>query len=341
MKKMWGILIHFGENMWGEEKASPVLRFDREVWNNVVNKCVENQLDTILLDIGEGLKYPGYPELWAEGAWEPEEMNKEVKHLKKLGISLIPKMNFSAAHDTWLKDYGKEKISTPEYYEMCNSLIKTAYEVFDSPEYIHLGLDEESPDIATPENFYRTGKKYLEDYKYLVDCVKETGATPCFWNSPFLHDEEAYDYFDTDCVIYSEMYYTYKKEEWTKVSEQDEWVRNYYANDFKTRELYHEYVAKYGDKPIEYVEQDPVVDRTIRKREEYAAKGYKFVAAMSNIFIKTNDRASVEYYHNSPIEGSIAGYMACPWVRTVKEKEAALLEEIELLGAAKREFYGE
>ena len=94
------------------------------------------------------------------------------------------------------------------------------------------------------------GKKYLEDYKYLVDCVKETGATPCFWNSPFLHYEEAYDYLDTDCVIYSEMYYTYKKEDWTKISEQDQWVKDYYRGPFKKREFYADYVAEYGEMPL-------------------------------------------------------------------------------------------
>ena len=316
------------------------MMFDYDVWCNIVDKCTHYKFDTIVLDLLDGLNYTGYPELWIEGGWSHDRLKDEVKRVKALGLNIIPKLNFSAGHDLWFEEYGREKMSTPEYYEVCKNLINELYEIFDSPEYIHLGLDEESPDIATPENFYRTGKKYLEDYKYLVDCVKETGATPCFWNSPFLHYEEAYDYFDTDCVIYSEMYYTFKKEEWTKISDQDQWVKDYYAGPFKTREFYADYVAKYGDVPIEYVEQDPVVEKTIRKREEYAARGYKFVAAMSNIFIKTNDRATVEYYHDSPIESSVAGYFACPWVPTIKgDSEKAILEEIELLGAAKREFY--
>ena len=337
-KKIWAIMVYLGEKMW--LRSPETLRFDYEVWNNIVNKALEEGLDTIVLDCGEGIKYKSCPQLAVKGSYTPEEWNKEVKRVKSLGLNIIPKLNFSAAHDLWFEEYGREKMSTTEYYEVCKNLINELYEIFDSPEYIHLGLDEESPDIATPENFYRTGKKYLEDYKYLVDCVKETGATPCFWNSPFLHYEEAYDYFDTDCVIYSEMYYTFKKEEWTKISDQDQWVKDYYAGPFKTRELYADYVAKYGDVPIEYVEQDPVVEKTIRKREEYAARGYKFVAAMSNIFIKTNDRATVEYYHDSPIENSVAGYFACPWVPTIKgDSEKAILEEIELLGAAKREFY--
>jgi hypothetical protein len=338
MPKMLALLVHLGTNMWNTYNEEFV--FDEEVWDKIINKCAEYKFTHIVLDIGEGIRYESHPEFAVEGAWEPERVKQEVVRLKEKGITLIPKLNFSAAHDLWLKEYGREKMSTPEYYEVCKNLINELYEIFDSPEYIHLGLDEESPDIATPENFYRTGKKYLEDYKYLVDCVKETGATPCFWNSPFLHYEEAYDYFDTDCVIYSEMYYTFKKEEWTKISDQDQWVKDYYAGPFKTREFYADYVAKYGDVPIEYVEQDPVVEKTIRKREEYAARGYKFVAAMSNIFIKTNDRATVEYYHDSPIENSVAGYFACPWVPTIKgDSEKAILEEIELLGAAKREFY--
>jgi len=218
-------------------------------------------------------------------------------------------------------------------------LIKELYEIFDHPNYIHLGLDEESPDIATPENHYRVGEALLKDYAYLCDCVRETGAIPCLWNSPFLHYEEAYDYFDKDVVIYSEMYYTYKKEDWTRMENQDDWVKNYYRDFFPKREFYKDYVAKYGDVPIEYVEQDPVVEQTIKKREEYVAKGYQVVVATSNIFIKKNDWATVEYYHNSDIEQGIAGYFACPWVRTHKDNEDAILEEIRLLGEAKKAFY--
>lgn len=339
MKKMWALLVYLGEHMWGRKLDT--LRFDREVWNNIIRECLEYGLDTIVLDCGEGIRYKSHPELAINGSWDPEELNAEVKRVNALGIQIIPKLNFSAAHDLWFQEYGLSKISTPEYYSTCKELINELYEIFDAPKYIHLGLDEESPDIATPENHYRVGEALLKDYKYLCDCVRETGAVPCLWNSPFIHYEEAYDYFDKDVVIYSEMYYTFKKEEWTRMEDQDDWVKNYYKNDFPKREQYPEYVAKYGDVPVEYVEQDPFVERTIRKREEYVKRGYQVVAATSNIFIKTNDRATVEYYHGSDIEHGIAGYFACPWIATTKENEAAILEEIRLLGNARREFYGQ
>lgn len=338
MKKMWELLAHFGE--WDDNEILGTLNFDRDVWNRVVEECVKYRIDTIFLDCGEAIRFKTYPEFAVEGSWEPEEVTREVRRVREMGVQIMPKLNFSAAHDPWAQEYGRSKISTPEYYTMCRKVIQELYDIFDSPEYIHLGLDEESPDVATPENHFRAGEALLKDYAYLVDCVRETGATPCMWNSPFLYDKKAYDYFGRDVIIYSEMYYTYKKEDWTSIENQMDIVKNYYRDAFPRRDFYKDYVANYGDVPIQYIEQDPVVSRTIRKREEYVAHGYQVVVATSNIFIRNNDWATVEYYHDSDIEHGIAGYIACPWRPTNKEYEEAILEEIRLLGEAREAFYG-
>ena len=105
MKPSFGILIHFGENMWGDLKAQTTLHFDREVWNNIIEKCIEEGLDTIVLDLGEGIKYNSHPEIGIDGSWSPEEMKEEVLRLKKRGLRLIPKLNFSTVHDAWMGEY--------------------------------------------------------------------------------------------------------------------------------------------------------------------------------------------------------------------------------------------
>ena len=72
-----------------------------------------------------------------------------------------------------------------------------------------------------------------------------------------------------------------------------------------------------------------------------AERGFSIAPVSSNIFIKTNDRSTVEYYSEQDYRDSIKMYIGCPWIMTHKKNEEAILEEIELLGAAKREFYGE
>jgi hypothetical protein len=45
--------------------------------------------------------------------------------------------------------------------------------------------------------------------------------------------------------------------------------------------------------------------------------------------------------NDSDFGDKVVGFLGCPWRRTHKKYEATILEEIELLGNAKREFYGE
>ena len=345
MEKMWGVLFHFGE-LWGapsyESLGIDRFRLEKRIWNRAIDKCVEVGVDTIVIDLCEGIVYKSHPELAVPGAWTYEEFHEEIKRVISLGIKVIPKFNFSAAHDSWLKEYGEDLISTPTYYKVCKDLIEEAYELFEHPEYIHLGLDEESPDIRTPENHFRTKEMIYHDYNYLINCVKEVGAKPCMWNTIFLHWEDAYDHIDKDVTIYTEMYYTYKKEDWSPIANQIDIVKKYYANDFKRRDFYPQYVEKYGDVPIEYIEQDPVVSRTIGKRERYVKEGYNIVIATSNIFIQNNEWATLEYY-SAPeqqwMDENISGFLACSWKEFIPEWEEAVISQIELLGKARKAFY--
>ncbi len=345
MEKMWGVLFHFGE-LWGatsyESLGIDRFRLDKRIWNRAIDKCVEVGVDTIIIDLCEGIVYKSHPELAVPGAWSYEEFHEEIKRIISLGIKVIPKFNFSAAHDSWLKEYGEDLISTPTYYKVCKDLIEEAYELFEHPEYIHLGLDEESPDIRTPENHFRTKEMLYHDYNYLINCVREVGAKPCMWNTIFLHWEDAYEKFDKDVTIFTEMYYTYKKEDWSPISDQLDIVKKYYAETFKKRDFYPQYVEKYGDVPIEYIEQDPVVSRTIGKRERYVKEGYNIVIATSNIFIKNNEWATFEYY-SAPeqqwMDNNIAGFLACSWKEFIPEWEESVISQIELLGKARKAFY--
>lgn len=68
-------------------------------------------------------------------------VHQEIK-ASDLGIKLIPKLNFSATHDAWLGEY-ERMVSTKTYYTVCQDIINEIYEVFEHPDYIHLGMDEE------------------------------------------------------------------------------------------------------------------------------------------------------------------------------------------------------
>ena len=88
--------------------------------------------------MGEALAYPSHPELAVKGSWSPEKMRAEVARLKAIGIEAIPKLNFAATHDGWLKDYHR-MLSTPEYYRVVSDTIRDAIEAVKLPAIeVHL-----------------------------------------------------------------------------------------------------------------------------------------------------------------------------------------------------------
>ena len=156
---IWAALFHMGTNMWcdqvpdrwgpykGEDLklicAADHLRFDEKVWRSLTSRMVEVGMNMVIIDLGEAIQYPSHPELAVKGSWSVERLRAELARLRGMGFEVIPKMNFSACHDTWLKDYHR-MVSTQKYYQVCEDLIKDVAEIFDRPRFFHLGFDEET-----------------------------------------------------------------------------------------------------------------------------------------------------------------------------------------------------
>lgn len=66
----------------------------------------------------------------------------EVARCREKGLALIPKLNFATTHSFRLGEY-RNMTSTNTYYKVVNDLIHEVYELFDHPEYIHFGMDEQ------------------------------------------------------------------------------------------------------------------------------------------------------------------------------------------------------
>jgi len=335
-EKKWGILVHLGRNMWGDLHANKKVNFDMECWNNVVDKCVECGMNTIVIDVGEGVQYKTHPELSVEGAWSEEQVKAEVKRLRELGISLIPKLNFSATHDAWLGIY-ERMISTPEYYKVCRKLIHEVYDMFDQPEAIHIGMDEENwkhvtndltKESETSISTVRHNALLVHDINYLAECVKEKGAECHMWHDPFVNMKENYsDDIDRDILPYVWMYYSYLKENWTLISEQSEEVRDFYANEF---------VRRYGYS-IEYVEESPSVLQAISLLEKMFEEKRPFLLTTSNLYIDNCDVDAIEFVRrNNPDFSLLAGMITAPWGAMVPERNELQMNAIELVGKAKK-----
>ena len=197
MDYIWGYFIQLGSNMWRDQwsrtdhrgpamcqatgRYRDPMYTDRAVWHEVVDFLPSCGINTLVIDIGEGVRYESHPELAIEGAWSKEELRAELARIRALGIEPVPKLNFSSCHDTWLRQYAWMK-GTAGYYEVVRELIDEVCELFDHPGLFHLGMDEE--DLSTHNKgmtIIRCDDLWCHDLYFYMDCVQKNGARPWIW----------------------------------------------------------------------------------------------------------------------------------------------------------------
>lgn len=329
---IWSLYAELGVNMWFSPAEE--FRFQESAWKKIVDAAVENGFNQIVLDLGEGVQYQSHPELAIEGAWSPERVKSEVKSLRERGIELIPKLNFSATHHLWLKEY-RRMMGLPKYYEVCRDLIREVYEMFDKPRFVHLAMDEEGEKLFFEEFdivAYRRGEFFLNDLQFFFDCVKELGAKPWIWLDPYWdYPEEFKKKFPADSVMLSPWYYRgLARENFTPLSLREEYQR--FAE------------GKYKEFNLQYVEDDPFHESKFRERFlntaiPAAEHGYDIVPCASIIFGNTiNPEEIVKYFTENAPKEHLAGFMVAPWWATREEHVEEIIENMRLLNAARDKF---
>ena len=179
---------------------------DWSLFDDAVNAMVENGIPLGEIRL---LVYPSHPELAVKGSWTPEKMRAELKRLRSLGVEPIPKLNFSACHDQWLKDYSF-MLSTDEYYRVVADLIKDVAEIFDHPRFFHLGWDEEKEKTQrkTPYMVIRQGDLWWHDMIYTAKEAERHGARGWIWSDK---EWKSKDEFMAKCprsIVQSHWYYS-------------------------------------------------------------------------------------------------------------------------------------
>ena len=183
------VLLHMGMNMWGEWRApnEPKVKgkhytcdeicFSEDVWKRTIDHAKKRSFNMVVMDLGEFVVYPSHPELAVKGSWSADRMRDEVKRLKAMGLEPIPKMNFSATHHQWLKQYGR-MLCTETYYRVCADVIRDVAEMFEHPRFIHIGFDEETPDNQKGRLVMcvRQNEMWWHDLKWFVGEVEKRGA---------------------------------------------------------------------------------------------------------------------------------------------------------------------
>ena len=213
------VLLHMGRNMWGEWRApgEPKIAgkrythdeiwFSEDVWKRTIDHAQKRGFNMVVMDLGVFVKYPSHPELAVKGSWSAERMSSEVKRLKAMGLEPIPKLNFSATHHRWLKEYGR-MLSTRPYYQVCADVLKDVSEIFEKPRFIHLGFDEEKVENQRKRLVVcvRQNEMWWHDLLWFVGHVEKLGSRAWIFSDYGWHHPE----FVKKCpksVLQSNWYY--------------------------------------------------------------------------------------------------------------------------------------
>ena len=189
-----GNLIHLTMNMWEDREDllrsgkfhrgyTPYMEFSNTTWEQARNRMRDNGMNMVVWDLGDGILYNSHPEIAVQGAWSRARLQNELAKCREAGLEVIPKLNFSTSHDTWLKEYSR-MVSTPEYYQVCRDLIEEVVELFGNPRFFHIGMDEED---AVSQKLYRyvvirQGTLWWDDFNFYVQCVEKCGCAAWCWS---------------------------------------------------------------------------------------------------------------------------------------------------------------
>ncbi|HEV2482605.1 MAG TPA: hypothetical protein VGS79_23230 [Puia sp.] len=310
--KIWGCLLHLSFNMWEEyiyagrpfRGYRAALRLSEPLWNDAVESMAREGMNLVVIDLGDAVSYMSHPEIAVQGAWSVARLREELKRMRKLGLEPIPKLNFSAAHDTWLKTYSR-MVSTEEYYSVCSALIAEVADIFDKPRFFHLGMDEETAENQKSYNFVvvRQEERWWGDFYFLAGEVEKAGARPWIWSDYVWHHPELFYRNMPKSVIQSNWYYG----------------ENFDLDHLEGKER--TYVSAYV---------------------ELGSDGYDQIPTGSFHADNKESIGKTVRFGRDHLEGAnLLGFLQTFWKPTIEEYRERILEGIRLAGEAKRWYTGE
>jgi hypothetical protein len=315
-KFMWGALLHFGLNIqsdipvshWGGKiyfgedlklmTAADHVRFDEAVFDRLTDYMAEKGMNTVVIDLEEALFYPSHPELAVKGTWSVERFQKKLDQLRAKGLEPLPKLNFSTAHDVWLKEYHK-MVSTPEYYQVVADVISDAIDAFEKPRLFHIGFDEETHNHQRRHSIsiVRQGDLWWHDFLYIVKAVEKKGVRAWCWSDKIWHAKKEF---------LSRMPKSVMQSNW------------YYGHNFDLNQPIRE--GRECNAPNAYIELEKA--------------GFDQIPTPSNWSVNDCVEKTVQFTKKHIAPERLKGFLAAPWVKTLPQFEKLLKEQIDQMQAA-------
>ncbi len=310
---IWAYFLQLSEHMWDDENTPPRGLFleprykpenstDLAVWDEMVQFIAGLKYNMLVIDVGDGVQYDSHPEISAPNAWSRELLQKKLAELRALGIEPIPKLNFSACHHVWLKQY-RRMVSTEIYYKVCADLIAEVCELFGGPRLFHLGMDEENaPNQVFREMTVIRGEKlWWHDCYFLFGECEKHGARPWVWSDYMWDHPDLFEKYMPKSVMQS----------------------NWYYGQFRGLR-----------------DNDAGVTR-LRVYEKLSSLGYDQIPGCSTWANNPTPYQTVAVGKNYISADSLKGYLTIPWTFTTRDSIYTLQNDAYRLYLARKKLYPE
>ena len=318
-KKIWAYLLHLNENMWGmgeydsktnlplseKEKYDRIekIAIDWKKYDELIRFLPKQGINTVLVDVGNGVQFERHPEISQKEALTKDALKAMLDGIRSLGMTPIPKLNFSCGHDSWLRDYSR-RIGTEEYYTACIDCLDEVAELFGYPEYFHLGMDEENFANQGTYAFQTTRAPYLwwRDLYKLFDRCEHHNMRPWVWGDDYWNRPEEYKKNMPKSVLQSNWYYAP--------------CRGKGKDGKYTQTGYQTYL-------------------------DFEALGYDQVPTCSTWDVETNTDATFRLCKEELSEEHFKGILTAPWFQIQNEDFYRMMQDALTFGIAKKKYFPE
>ena len=283
-----------------EDRYTPENNVDFGVWDRIVKRASECGYNMLLIDLGDAIQYKSHPEISAPDALSHDELRALLNKARALGLTPIPKLNFSTIHHGWLKEY-RMMVSSAPYLKMAVDLIDEVSELFDYPELFHLGMDEEhSYDCAqwSELTVMRSPDLMLRDFGIMFDAVRKNGARPWVWADLYWNHPDFFMEKMPKDVVLSNWFYVH--------------YRDYPVTDYHCQAM----------------EAFKVFDEA----------GFDQIPTCSTYACPTNPAETLLFIPGVVRDEHLLGYCNAPWVQVRENNEHILMDSVERLWYARKRF---
>ena len=314
---MWCAFLYLSEHMWDDASTDPRGWYlgksyteenstEVEAWDEYIKFLAEHKYNAVLIDCGDAIKYESHPEISAPNAWTKDFMKQKLDEMRALGITPYPKLNFSCGHMTWMKQYNR-MVSSPAYYQFCADMIKEVCELFDYPEYFHIGFDEEveRKQLTYEKVVVRARDLWWHDLFYIAGECEKHGARPWMWADYMWErgNEELYLSRMSKSILQS----------------------NWFYQTF-----------------TEYPETHPKrYDFRIKSYELLNERGFDQVPTSSSYQCQCNSYQTVAFCKDKLDPALLKGFMTAAWSRTTMADQYFFKNDALRLYLGRKEFYPE